>query len=166
MIRYLTERELKMALETKIMIIVGIGSGIILGIPFTPIICLIRHVLIVPFKHKKILEKAKRDGHVVKAKLIKWHDAPSEWGDGFTDSSRYIGLYVWEYNGKKYKAHFESQTPIQEELTLYFERNPRKAVRERALGLHESPIILCYLVSALIMSAVMTYIGVLHGFGG
>ena len=45
LIRYLTERELKMALETKIMIIVGIGSGIILGIPFTPIICLIRHVL-------------------------------------------------------------------------------------------------------------------------
>lgn len=92
-----------MALETKIMIIVGIGSGIILGIPFTPIICLIRHVLIVPFKHKKILEKAKRDGHVVKAKLIKWHDAPSEWGDGSTDSSRYIGLYVWEYNGKSIK---------------------------------------------------------------
>lgn len=44
-----------MSLETKIMIIVGIGSGIILGIPFTPIVCLMRHVLIVPFTHKKIM---------------------------------------------------------------------------------------------------------------
>lgn len=164
MIRYLTERELKMALETKIMIIVGIGSGIILGIPFTPIVCLIRHVLIVPFKHKKILEKAKREGHVVKAKLIKATDAP--WEGGLKDSSRYIGLYAYEYNNKTYKVHLESQAPIQEELTLYFERNPRRAVRERALGLHESPIILCYMISALIMSAVMTYIGVVYGFGG
>ena len=48
---------------------------------------------------------------------------------------------------------------------MYFERNPRRAVRERALGLHESPIVLCYLVSALIMIAVMTYIGVVYGFG-
>ena len=75
-----------MSLETKIMIIVGIGSGIILGIPFTPIICLMRHVLIVPFTHKKILQKAISEGHVVKAKLIKASDVMEE--DGSTNSSK------------------------------------------------------------------------------
>lgn len=152
-----------MSLETKIMIIVGIGSGIILGIPFTPIVCLMRHVLIVPFTHKKILQKAISEGHVVKAKLIKASDVMEE--DGSTNSSKQIGLYMYEYKGKKYKVHFESQSPIQEELTLYFERNPRRAVRENALGLHESPLMLCYLVSALIMIIVMTYLGVVYRFG-
>ena len=90
-----------MSLETKLMIIVGIGSGIILGIPFTPIICLMRHVLIVPFTHKKILQKAISEGHVVKAKLIKASDVMEE--DGSTNSSKQIGLYVYEYKGKSLK---------------------------------------------------------------
>ncbi len=139
-----------MQIEFAIKIVVAIGAGVILGIPFTPVVCLMRHVFILPFIHKKIVEKAKKEGHVVKAKLIKASDAPGE--GGLTDSSRYIGVYTYEYNNKKYKVSFESQTPIQEELTLYFERNPKRAVRESALGLHESPILLCYLVAVLMVS--------------
>ena len=39
-----------MSAEIKLKIIVGIMCGITLGIPFTPIVCLMRHLFIVPFR--------------------------------------------------------------------------------------------------------------------
>ena len=71
-----------MSAEIKLKIIVGIMCGITLGIPFTPIVCLMRHLFIVPFRYKKMLNKAIEQGHVVKAKLIKVKDAAGEGGHG------------------------------------------------------------------------------------
>ena len=152
-----------MSAEIKLKIIVGIMCGITLGIPFTPIVCLMRHLFIVPFKYKKMLNKAIEQGHVVKAKLIKVKDAAGE--GGHLDSSRQEGVYQYEYKNKTYKTHLVGESPIRKEITLYFERNPRRAVSKERFGGYESPIFLCYLVSVLIVSLIIIYIGVVYGFG-
>lgn len=46
-----------MSAEIKLKIIVGIMCGIPLGIPFTPIVCLMRHLFIVPLNIRKCLIK-------------------------------------------------------------------------------------------------------------
>lgn len=152
-----------MSIEIKLNILVGIMCGVILGIPFTPIVCLLRKLLIVPFTHKRILKKSIKEGHIVKAILIKATNAKGDYN--ITDSSRKVGKYQYEYKNKKYKVDLVGQSPIPQELTLYFERNPRKAVVENSLGLYESPLLKCYVVSIFIMSVIITYIGVKYGFG-
>ncbi len=152
-------------ITTEVIVKSGIILGIIFGIPFTPVICLLRKMFIVPFKHQRILKKAINDGHVVKAKLIKSKDDIDE--RGLRDSSRQIGIYQYEYNNKIYKTKQGSVFELPDEITLYFERNPRHAVVERELGIYESPMLRCYIVSALIMgifvSAFLKYVGVKYG---
>lgn len=114
-------------------------------------------------KYKKMLNKAIEQGHVVKAKLIKVKDAAGE--GGHLDSSRQEGVYQYEYKNKTYKTHLVGESPIRKEITLYFERNPRRAVSKERFGGYESPIFLCYLVSVLIVSVIIIYIGVVYGFG-
>lgn len=110
-----------------------------------------------------MLNKAIEQGHVVKAKLIKVKDAAGECGH--LDSSRQEGVYQYEYKNKTYKTHLVGESPIRKEITLYFERNPRRAVSKERFGGYESPIFLCYLVSVLIVSVIIIYIGVVYGFG-
>ncbi len=152
-----------MGAEIIIKIIVGIMCGFTLGIPFTPIVCLMRHLFIVPFRYQKMLDKAIKEGHVVKATLIKAKDAAGE--GGHLDSSRQEGLYQYEYKNKIYKKHLVGQSPIRKEITLYFERNPRKAVCKAEFGGYESPILLCYLVAVLITSLIVIYLEITNWFG-
>lgn len=95
-------RKMGSQITTEVIVKSGIILGIIFGIPFTPVICLLRKMFIVPFKHQRILKKAINDGHVVKAKLIKSKDGIDE--RGLRDSSRQIGIYQYEYNNKIYKT--------------------------------------------------------------
>ena len=41
-------------ITTEVIVKSGIILGIIFGIPFTPVICLLRKMFIVPFKHQRI----------------------------------------------------------------------------------------------------------------
>jgi len=90
----------------KIKIILAIILGFIYGVPFTPVVCLFRILLVVPFTKGKMLDKAIKQGHIVEARLIRQHDGAGK--DGFSNSSRQVGVYQYEYNNKIYKTERSS----------------------------------------------------------
>ena len=51
----------------------GISVGLNLAVLLTPIVCLLRTIFYVPFIRKKLLEDAKKNGHIIKATLKKHH---------------------------------------------------------------------------------------------
>lgn len=147
----------------KIKIILAIILGFIYGVPFTPVVCLFRILLVVPFTKRKMLDKVIKQGHIVEARLIRQYDAAGK--DGFSNSSRQVGVYQYEYNNKIYKTERSSTLELPDSITLYFIKNPKRAVDQEELGTYESPLLKCYFVSVLIMCVVMIYIGVKYGFG-
>ncbi len=78
--------------------------------------------------------------------------------NGFKDSSRQIGLYTYEYNNKKYKTRLGSVMELPKEITLYFNKNPKRAVVKSEVGFYDNPLFLYYLISVFIISVISTYL--------
>lgn len=136
--------------------LIGIVCGIIFGFPLSLLICFFKMVFISPFLHFKILKNAEKKGHVVKAVLEKTSDGVNK--NGFKDSSRQIGLYTYEYNNKKYKIRLGSVMELPKEITLYFNKNPKRAVVKSEVGFYDNPLFLYYLISVFIISVISTYL--------
>lgn len=103
--------------------ITAIAFGIAGSIVFTPIFIFLRKMFYGPTQKKKLLDKAIEKGHYVTAKLKREYDIKN---DDFTDSGKVIGIYEYEYNGKKYKTRGRGINHCPETIELYFINNPKK----------------------------------------
>lgn len=140
--------------------------GPMLAVFLTPMYVLFRKIYIVPFKRKKLLQKAIEQGHVVTAKYVRSHDII----DGKSDfnsmpTGKTSTWYTYEYNGKTYKYHAMSRWGSSDQLTLYFIKNPRKADVADELGLSETPWFRCYLLMATVCIIGVFVIGVIYIYG-
>ena len=123
----------------------------------TPVMALLRSMFYVPFIQKKLLAKAKENGHVIKAKLQKKYREPSRIGAGHTSAE--VGIYAYEYNGRTKRYRATSSWGLSDTINLYYIKNPRKATLERYLGMTEVPWGKMFLLSWLILFVVFTVIG-------
>ena len=131
--------------------VVGIVYGLLVSIAITPLFCFVRKIWYVPLVQKKYVKKAIEDGRVVQAKLMKSWDSWNQSESGaIIASNEVLGVYTYEYKGKKYKYRASSTSHLADELTLYFLKNPRKASLENEIGFRESNWIQYYFVIAAI----------------
>ncbi len=133
-------------MDTQLIVkaITAISFGIVGGILLTPIFVILRKTIYGPFINKKIVDKAIKDGHVVKAYLKKTYDYYRD--DGTVDGRKYAEYY-YECNGHKYKFTAISSNKIHDEITLYYIKNPRKASASHELFLTQrSPWIKLFLL--------------------
>lgn len=102
----------------------------------TPIYQILLAILYSPFMRKYYIRKATKEGHTVKAHLVKqWTD----WGYEREEPNRRIirgvgegecGRYEYSWNGKTY--YWDGKFPmyyrdLPDEITLYFDKNPKYA---------------------------------------
>lgn len=103
----------------------------------TPVFCYLRKVFYVPFARKKMLEKAIAEGHVVQARLVKEHNI-ADGKEYLHTSGKWYVMYQYQYAGKQYKYRATCYGNPSEEITLYFEKNPKQACAYLELGYMES----------------------------
>jgi len=142
------------------LLILSVGTGLILSVFVTPVFCIFRKIFIVPFLQKRILQKAIAQGHVVQAHMVKSEDVyHATGGEGVYMTNQIKYTYRYEYNGKTYT--YRGYSPMQEppEITLYFERNPKRAVTKREVGFLESNWKKYYLVFAVLIAAATFFVG-------
>ena len=100
---------------------------------------------------EKALDLAISKGHVVTAYKVKqtraYKDMP-----GLSQGTGYggLGIYKYEWNGKKYKKRCPfSGHNAPSTITLYFLKNPRKAVGLSELSNSNKPWLLIYVFGAI-----------------
>jgi hypothetical protein len=148
-----------------ILLLVSFILGPMLGILVTPVFCFIRKLMIVPLLRKGLVEKAKAKGHVITAHLTKSDNVWTGSNDGTMCMTPYThGYYRYEYRGKSYTYWAKTANTLPEQITLYFQRNPRKACLATELGLNENPRwFLHYLMCSAIM-VMVSYIWIVPMF--
>lgn len=106
------------------LVVVAFYSGI-----GTLAICLFCNIFILPFTKVKDMEKAKKDGRVVTARLVSMVHPNTNGYDDFDAGGRLAiqGKYQYVYKGRlyKYSGLFDGVPP--REIQLYFRKNPKKA---------------------------------------
>lgn len=136
--------------------ITAIAFGITGAIVITPIFIFLRKLFYGPFINKKLIEKAKEKGNIITARLIKHYDQHNHNKNGMTVTGKEIGVYEYEVNGRKYKYRLLTINGLRQEITLYYLKNPRKAMLSKELYITErSPWIksffaiffVCWLIS-------------------
>ena len=148
-------------IEIILWIAVGIGMGPFFAIFATPIMVYLRIVFYVPFIREKLLEKAKADGHVVEAKLIKTYDETESDNDGgFHYTGAEVGVYTYECKGRMRKTRLRSQWGMPDTVPLYYIKNPRKAMPASQLGVCEQPWIKMYFLTWGVLAVVFSIIGI------
>ena len=137
-------------MEAKIIAcaLIGIFSGPIFSLAVTPIFCLLRTIFYVPFIRKKLLEKAKQQGHIFEATLKKSYDVME---DGLP-TAKEIGVYRYQYKGKTRKYRAITITGLKKTITLYYIKNPKRATVANDLGNWEIPWFRSYLIISLIIT--------------
>ena len=139
-------------MEAKLIvcILAGVFFGPVISLVITPIFCLLRVIFYVPFIRRKLLEKAKEDGHVVEAHLIKHHTISPDDNGPYT-TMKEMGTYIYYVNGRKYKYHAitDAIPGLDNTMPLYYIKNPRKATTGGDLGIKEQPWLKIYLISSL-----------------
>ena len=107
----------------------------------SPLIIFFLEALIMPFKKKEELKKAKDKGNVVIANLVRTSNyTPSTYDDPF---DRFTVLeYEYWYENKKYKYKVRSHWDMNptKSIKLYFKSNPAKAKDEVQFGGVENKI--------------------------
>ena len=146
-----------MGMKLFIWAIVGIGMAPFFAIFATPIMVYLRIVFYVPFIREKLLQKAKADGHIIEAKLQKTYDDRDKDGN-WTGAT--VGVYVYEYKGKKRKTRRSSHWGLSDTATLYYIKNPKKAMPESQLGVCEQPWIKMYFLTCAVLAVVFSIIGI------
>ena len=121
--------------------LLGIPIGLVLAIPITPFVGLLRIMLLSPSKREKLRAQAEAKGHVVEAEMEKSYDDiryDKVTGDQLPSNS-IIGVYKYYVNGKKYKCKLSSTSRLSEKITLYYIKKPRHATTAGHLGNEELP---------------------------
>lgn len=116
-----------MSTEIIINLILAFCFAVPIAMVITPIFVYLKKVMYHPTRKKKLLDEAIKNGHVVKAKLIKEQDVRenTRWGAHYTGKK--MATYEYSYNGKIYRRQFMSFNKFANEVDLYFISNPRKA---------------------------------------
>lgn len=146
-----------MGIKILIWAMVGIGMAPFFAIFATPIMVLLRINFYVPFIREKLLQKAKDAGHVIEAKLQKTYDDRDK--DGNWTGAK-VGVYVYEYKGRKRKVRLSSHWGLSDTETLYYIKKPRKATTAGYLGVYEQPWIKMYFLTCVVLAVVFTIIGI------
>lgn len=144
-------------IEMLVWAIVGIGMAPFFAIFATPIMVYFRIVFYVPFIREKLLQKAKAEGHVVEAKLTKTYDDRDK--DGNWTGAK-VSVYVYEYKGRKRKVRLSSHWELSDTTTLYYIKNPKKAMPASQLGVREQPWIKMYFLTWGVLAVVFSIIGI------
>lgn len=146
-----------MGIKILVWALVGMGMAPFFAIFATPIMVYFRIIFYVPFIREKLLQKAKADGHIIEAKLHKTYDDRDKDGD-WTGAT--VGVYVYEYKGRKRKVRLSSHWGLSDTETLYYIKNPRKATVAGYLGVYEQPWIKMYFLTWAVLAVVFTVIGI------
>lgn len=125
-------------------VIISIMSGPLVSVFLTPIYCVVRSIVYVPAIQDKLVEEAKRKGHVVQAILIKTkeYDYKIEDKSGTEWVEKTKGKYRYQVNGRNYTCTFEVErlsADFSKEITLYWLKKPRRATSYGNLGYYELP---------------------------
>lgn len=148
-----------MSAATMTTVLVSIIVGVVLAVPLTPVMCLLRKIFYVPFIRSRLVEKAAAKGHVVTAYLEKsgeLYDVDENGGRIYTNWTE--GSYRYTYGGKNYRYRYRTTGGMPPELKLYFQRRPRRACLEWELGAMESPLIKCYALTALLAATAVCWL--------
>jgi len=113
--------------ETITNLILAFCFAVPLAMVITPIFVYLKKVMYHPTQKKKWLDEAIKNGHVVKAKLIKEHDINKHTEFGVHSTGEKMATYEYSYNGKTYRRKFMSFNKFGDEVNLYFISNPAKA---------------------------------------
>lgn len=154
-----------MSVEIIAYILGGIFLGPIAAIVVTPIFCLLRTIFFVPFIRDKLRAEAIKKGHVIEASLQKSYNVvkhDTEFGNVGTMED--IGVYHYQYNGKKYKYQAITSEKMPSTITLYYIKRPRKATVAGDLGNWEIPWFKFYLIISLVIAIATTMVGLINGF--
>lgn len=121
-------------------------KSIAIGAIIMLIVCFLISLIVVPFLKGKRLEKAKKEGRVIKAQRI---DVVYSTGKP-SEKDAICGIYQFEYNGKsyKYRGRYYEFPPYEE--TLYFRKGPRWAKGENSFGGIENEWIYIWLYCSLV----------------
>ena len=144
-------------IEIFVWIAVGIGMAPFFAIFATPIMVYFRIIFYVPFIREKLLQKAKADGHIIEAKLQKTYDDRDK--DGNWTGAK-VGVYVYEYKGRKRKVRLSSHWGLSDAETLYYIKNPKKAMPASQLGVCEQPWIKMYFLTCGVLAVIFSIIGI------
>lgn len=142
-------------------IILGVFLGPIASVAITPIFCVLWKIFYLPFIRKKLLEKAKEDGHVVEAHLVKKHTLYDHKNGVSLPTMKELGTYAYQVNGKEYVYKHITALGLHDTITLYYIKKPRKATVGGDLGNWESPWLKFYLVISLIVAIVTVFVGMI-----
>lgn len=132
--------------------------GMVVAIPITPVFSILRKIFYVPFIRRRLLRQATEQGHVVQAKLAREQDEYVEHKNlGRVPSNYTEGLYCYEYGGRSYRYRYTTAGIMPQELTLYFQKRPRKACLSHELGIRESNWLLHYAGLSVLAAVVILY---------
>lgn len=150
--------------RTVVTLILCFAISLVLSAVVTPVFCGIRKVFYVPFRQKKILKNAIASGHMVEARLIKRRveHAPNN-GHGRVSTGQDIGIYEYQLDGKIYRTRTLSVNRLPETMTLYYEKNPKKAVPADYVGFVERVWPRYYLIFCVIITAVIFMMRMTNG---
>lgn len=140
-----------MDVRTVTALLVSAIVGTTLAVPLTPVMCLLRKMFYVPFIRQRLVDEAVEKGHIVTAFLEKsseLYDVDKDGGRIYTNWAE--GTYHYTYNGRRYRYWYRTTGGMPPELTLYFQRRPRRACLARELGALESPLLKCYALTVLL----------------
>lgn len=145
--------------------LLGIPIGLVLAIPITPFVGLLRIMLLSPSKREKLRAQAEAKGHVVEAEMEKSYDDiryDKVTGDQLPSNS-IIGVYKYYVNGKKYKCKLSSTSRLSEKITLYYIKKPRHATTAGHLGNEELPWGKLYILATAVLTIIFVIIGTMSG---
>lgn len=150
-----------METRTIALILASAVMGMVVAIPITPVFSILRKIFYVPFIRRRLLKRATEQGHVVQARLMRAHDEYIENERvGRTPSHFQEGIYCYEYDGRSYRYRYSTSGTMPLELTLYFQKRPRRACLPSELGVRESNWLLHYAglsgLAALVIFCLLT----------
>lgn len=120
-----------------------------------PIYAIFRKLLYVPIVRRKLLDKAIKDGRTITAYLVKERSHAIE-GNLTND-----GIYEFMYGGKTYRRHVTNIWELPKQITLYYQKDPRKAQIRSVFGMAENPTwVLQYLLLVVIVFVAILNVGV------
>lgn len=134
------------------------GIAVIVAFPAAILLKRLYDIFVVPFRRKKMLQKAVEKNRCITARLVDYHDDLS----GNTDhhTIRIHGFYTYEVNGRTYSYRRWYNNSPNYEITLYYQHNPRKAFEADHFGRLEGfgKAVLLYSISVCVIFIIQLFI--------
>lgn len=141
---------------------VAVMLGTVIAFFLTPVFMLFRAQFYVPFTQKKLIEKAKQDGRVIKASLYKTRAEHKHSNKGgMHTTGRTIAFYQYPCKGETRTYRLTTAGTVKKTIELYYLKNPKKAVPANHIGIYEAPWIKSFFLLASIFTAVIFAVGML-----